>query len=30
MKPSSDLVARDRRAVWHPYAAASHTGPLFA
>ncbi|WP_235489947.1 aminotransferase class III-fold pyridoxal phosphate-dependent enzyme, partial [Frankia sp. AvcI1] len=23
-------MARDRRAVWHPYAAASHDGPLFA
>ncbi|WP_438803145.1 adenosylmethionine--8-amino-7-oxononanoate transaminase [Frankia gtarii] len=26
----ADLVARDRRVVWHPYASASATGPLFA
>jgi adenosylmethionine-8-amino-7-oxononanoate aminotransferase len=28
-EPMSDLVARDRRVVWHPYAAPGTPGPLF-
>jgi len=27
--PATDVVSRDRAHVWHPYAPASHTGPLF-
>lgn len=28
--PLSDLIALDRRHVWHPYAAMPSTGPMFA